>query len=1513
MKKRFTKRIGIITLLLLGMINNVSAQFGGGDGSVNNPYVVTTAEQLFNIRTSPTSNYVIQNDIDLSSYQEGEGWLPIGGFSGHLDGKGNTIKNLKINRPSAMYQALFGQVLYPSRIENLHVVGDIVGGSSSVGGIAGICTGVISHCSFAGTVEGSNQFVGGIAGMISTGEGEASITKCYNTATVKGVVKVGGISGFSTMASSVTNCFNTGDVTATGNSIGGIVGFNDNSSVTNCYNTGKLSGNQEVGGIVGFSNPSTALISKCYNMGNVSSESVAGGIIGKNAETPVSDCIAFNAEVYGSSNLNRIAGQSVGSSSCYTNNYALDAMRVGSSTVTENDASSLNGANKSIREIKTKNLYENGLNWDFTDNWTFVIGYYPQLNGVSELPEPLFASGTGMEEDPYVILTAEQFSNIRKSADSYFILQNDIDLSAYQEGEGWMPIERFCGYLDGKGYAIKNLKINRPKSDYQGLIGNTYSNQLFDKVPEIKNLSLSGEIIGKKSVGGFIGTNNDVNIYKCSYSGSVRGTENVGAIVGYMATSFSASEADRLSIQECYSSANVISGGTAGGLLGLGSYAVVSDSYFAGSVTAEYGFIGGIIGGAYGWNQGQGPSAKFGKCLVDNCYNVGKINGGYKIGGIAGCANLTVITNSYNLGNIVNENEVGFTGSIVGSCINASVSGCVAINKELSGNTAFRIAGEKQDATNIENNYALSTMLVNGNAVTENGAQSMNGLNKTLAELGKQSTYEALGWDFNDTWILVNGYWPVLKNVSEIPVEMFGGGMGTFEDPYIITKPLHLDNVRNYLEQHFVLAEDIDLSGYQEDGGWKPIMSFKGTINGKGHKITNLKIDRPEANNQALFGYVNGAVIDSIMIVDGSVTGKEKSALLVAQSGPCLIKHIVVSGSVQAISYAAGVIAYNEGAVLDSCKNEADITGNAFVAGVSAYNNGNIVKCVNTGKIVSNAPDNSVYRYVGGIAALSFDVSIKKSHNEGDVSSNTEYVGGITGLIDNGTVDECYNTGNITGLKNVSGVVGLSDEAQVINSYNIGDVTADIDLGGVVGRSWKATTSNVYNKGNITGTIEQTSITGAVGGVIGVNDQSSTTLARNEGNVIGYDFVGGVAGVNTGYLGKSYNLGKVKGTDEYVGGVAGSNTGDTESVTLEQCYNKGEVESTHLYAGGIVGRNSTKIFDCYNMGTITGISGNGGIAGFNQTVGGGAVVISFCLNLGDVTGSGGYHGGIIGENGYSGQATFNVAANQRIDGTESYRIIGVENANMANYLDHNYALETMLINGVRVNSTNEMSYDGKGVSQQALWDEDTYLALGWDFDDNWFIADGISYPVLAWQPRLTANVTGKVSMGINGTDKVIVTLDKNGFEVDPMEDITWSYEKDKGITITSTDNKEYVIAGTKVGTTTLTIALNGGNTLYIPIEVTNGDNINNVEMGARAIIYPTVVEAGSSLMIDLSGMNETIKDVNLYDISSRLIQSLRVMGNDKAELRLDNVVNGTYILNVLTESGKRISRNIIVK
>ena len=50
-----------------------------------------------------------------------------------------------------------------------------------------------------------------------------------------------------------------------------------------------------------------------------------------------------------------------------------------------------------------------------------------------------------------------------------------------------------------------------------------------------------------------------------------------------------------------------------------GFLSVVSDSYFAGSVTAEYGFIGGIIGGAYGWNQGQGPSAKFGKCLVDNC------------------------------------------------------------------------------------------------------------------------------------------------------------------------------------------------------------------------------------------------------------------------------------------------------------------------------------------------------------------------------------------------------------------------------------------------------------------------------------------------------------------------------------------------------------------------------------------------------------------------------------------------------------------------------------------------------------------------------------------------------------------------------------------------------------------------------------------------------------------------------------------------------------------------------
>ena len=79
-----------------------------GDGTEDNPYVITNANQLNQIREEPDAYYVLNNDIDLSQATRagGElatpapansgtyGWKPIENFSGSLDGQGHSIIGL---------------------------------------------------------------------------------------------------------------------------------------------------------------------------------------------------------------------------------------------------------------------------------------------------------------------------------------------------------------------------------------------------------------------------------------------------------------------------------------------------------------------------------------------------------------------------------------------------------------------------------------------------------------------------------------------------------------------------------------------------------------------------------------------------------------------------------------------------------------------------------------------------------------------------------------------------------------------------------------------------------------------------------------------------------------------------------------------------------------------------------------------------------------------------------------------------------------------------------------------------------------------------------------------------------------------------------------------------------------------------------------------------------------------------------------------------------------------------
>jgi hypothetical protein len=213
--------------------------FAGGIGTQEQPYEISTAEQLDNIRNNlePGLYFKLINDIDLnvSPYNDGDGWLPIGSdgsaFRGNIDGNGHIIKGLTIRRSSVSFVGLFGQLEVGSlvsnmRLENVNITGDWV-----VGGLVGHNRfGTVSNSYVAGTVNG-NHAIGGLVGF-----NDGTITNSYASTNVIGNYEIGGLVGVN-MNGMITNSYATGIVSGT-NQSGGLVGVNNRTITNSYYNNG---------------------------------------------------------------------------------------------------------------------------------------------------------------------------------------------------------------------------------------------------------------------------------------------------------------------------------------------------------------------------------------------------------------------------------------------------------------------------------------------------------------------------------------------------------------------------------------------------------------------------------------------------------------------------------------------------------------------------------------------------------------------------------------------------------------------------------------------------------------------------------------------------------------------------------------------------------------------------------------------------------------------------------------------------------------------------------------------------------------------------------------------------------------------------------------------------------------------------------------------------------------------------------------------------------------------------
>ncbi len=618
----------------------------GGDGTEANPYQILTIDELQLMKNYLESHFILITDIDASATQtwnQGKGFEPIGKagssdnyFTGSLDGNGHKITGLTINRPDEDKIGLFGASSYSAKITHVGLEEANVVGQNYVGVLAGDVRHPITDCYATGRVEGVEDVgglvgagsviinsnasvrvigtsnVGGLIGYLSLDDSE--LTNTYAAGNIEGDENVGGLIGEGDIYGGLNpdeqtilkGNYATGDVTSTGNKVGGLAGLlrTENEVIVNQnYATGNVTGNVEVGGLIGeykmlLGSPvHKEVVTQNFATGNITGKVSTAALIGDLDISPPPDLVVFKNNYW---NV-EISGQSK----------VVDNLRNSDFDETFIDTS-FTGLT-TVQMIEESSFSE----FDFDDIWSIDEGVsypYLQSNTPDELPKP-FPDGEGSVSNPYQIENIGQLQAMNIFYDSHFTLAGNIDATATvnwnKDGEdvlGFKPVGNsdtpFSGSLNGNGYTINGLTINRGSTDDVGLFGRL-SGAIIDQVG-LTNV----EIIGSSNTGALAGqTTNAAKISNSFTTGSVTGETGVGGLAG---TNKSSSE-----ITNSYSTADVDGNDSIGGLAGSNA-ALITKSYSSGSVGNQSnsgglaGMNSGTITDSY-WNtQTSGQSSSGG-------------------------------------------------------------------------------------------------------------------------------------------------------------------------------------------------------------------------------------------------------------------------------------------------------------------------------------------------------------------------------------------------------------------------------------------------------------------------------------------------------------------------------------------------------------------------------------------------------------------------------------------------------------------------------------------------------------------------------------------------------------------------------------------------------------------------------------------------------------------------------------------------------------------------------------
>ena len=190
---------------------------------------------------------MLMNDITLPlnvpNNMTSIGSYPDCPFKGTFDGNGKLITNLYIDQPNTPYQGFFGYTLN-ANLYNVGLVNITASGRNYTGGLVAYAKNTyMRDCYVNGGTLFALSYCGGLVGYQEQGT-NSIISGCYNTCEVTGNNYVGGLIGFSNY-STVRNSYVAGRVSAHGEPVGAIIGGAKEVLMYYCYFSTELTGQTE--------------------------------------------------------------------------------------------------------------------------------------------------------------------------------------------------------------------------------------------------------------------------------------------------------------------------------------------------------------------------------------------------------------------------------------------------------------------------------------------------------------------------------------------------------------------------------------------------------------------------------------------------------------------------------------------------------------------------------------------------------------------------------------------------------------------------------------------------------------------------------------------------------------------------------------------------------------------------------------------------------------------------------------------------------------------------------------------------------------------------------------------------------------------------------------------------------------------------------------------------------------------------------------------------------------------